>query len=134
MSCVVLHHVPEVTPAEVITTASPWRPAKYLKQSLRSKLISRTSFIRLGFAAQNGLGKYHYLGPIHRLAVFESIGDSRDGFSFFNKQERQANRIEKPGKIETIGNMMGPRIADHATQGGENENRNVVAVIDFCDR
>jgi hypothetical protein len=32
--------VPEVTPAEVITTPSPWRPAKYLKQSLRSNVVS----------------------------------------------------------------------------------------------
>ena len=29
---------------------------------------------------------------------------------------------------------MGPWIADHAAQGGENKNRDVVAVVDFCDR
>jgi len=29
---------------------------------------------------------------------------------------------------------MGPWIADHGPQGGESKNRDVVAVVDFCDR
>ena len=68
------------------------------------------------------------------MTVLEGGRDARDGLSLLHEQKRQTDGIQELGEVETVRNVMRPRIADHAAQGGEDKKRNVVAVVDFGDR